>query len=89
MTIRIVTDSTCDLPHSVIDELGITVIPLYINIGEEGYQDGIDISRKEFYTNLPDYDVHPTTGTQGMDTFIKAFRKLLKVLNTITIILMI
>ncbi len=40
MAIRIVTDSTCDLPLSVIDDLGIVVIPLYINIGDQGFLDG-------------------------------------------------
>jgi DegV family protein with EDD domain len=73
MTIGIVTDSTCDLPQSVIQELGITVVPLFINIGSRGYRDGIDISRTDFYTNLPDYANHPTTGTPGMDTFAEAY----------------
>ena len=73
MAIKIVTDSTCDLPATVIQELGITVIPLFINIGDQGYLDGIDISRQEFYTNLADYPTHPTTGTPGTATFQIAF----------------
>lgn len=73
MTIKIVTDSTCDLPEAIIEELGITVIPLYINIGDEGFLDGIDISRQEFYSNLAGYPVHPTTGTPGTAAFFKVF----------------
>ena len=73
MTIKIVTDSTCDLPEAVIKELGITVIPLYINIGNEGFLDGIDITRQEFYSNLAGYPFHPTTGTPGTAAFFKAF----------------
>ncbi len=76
MTIRIVTDSTCDLPQNIIQELDITVVPLFINIGEEGFLDGVEISRKDFYTNLPNYAVHPTTGTPGIDAFTQAFAKL-------------
>ena len=76
MTISIVTDSTCDLPHNVIQELGITVIPLFINIGDKGYLDGVDITRREFYTSLPGYTTHPTTGTPGVDTFINTFKAL-------------
>lgn len=76
MTIKIVTDSTCDLPENVIQELGITVIPLYINIGDEGYLDGIDITRKDFYTNLPNYPIHPTTGTPGVDSFTQTYERL-------------
>lgn len=73
MDIRIVTDSTCDLPGSVVQQLGITVVPLYINIGDLGYLDGLEISRKEFYSNLPSYPFHPTTGTPGPDSFREAF----------------
>ena len=59
--IRIVTDSTCDLPADVIARYGISVVPLYINIGKQGYLDGVDVSREQFYKNLPTYPVHPTT----------------------------
>jgi DegV family protein with EDD domain len=76
MTIKIVTDSTSDLPQDVIQKLGITVVPLYINIGDQGYLDGVEITRKDFYTNLPNYDVHPTTGTPGMDAISQVYQKL-------------
>jgi len=78
MAIKIVTDSTCDLPAEVIKNLGITVIPLYINIGDQGYLDGIDISRQEFYSNLADYPTHPTTGTPGIVAFTQAFDSLVE-----------
>ncbi len=76
MSIAIVTDSTCDLPQHVIHELGIQVIPLFINIGDKGYLDGVDITRKDFYTNLPGYTVHPTTGTPGVDAFKETYQTL-------------
>jgi DegV family protein with EDD domain len=78
MTIRIVTDSTCDLPDSVVRELGIKVIPLYINIGDQGYLDGLEISRADFYANLPTYPIHPTTGTPGPDSFRDTFEALVE-----------
>ncbi|MEL7590284.1 MAG: DegV family protein [Anaerolineaceae bacterium] len=61
MTIRVVTDSTCDLPAGTIEKYGIKVLPLYINVGEREYLDGIDITREEFYEKLPDFPTHPTT----------------------------
>jgi DegV family protein with EDD domain len=76
MTVKIVTDSTCDLPENVIQELGITVIPLYINLFDKGYLDGVEISRQDFYTNLPDYEVHPTTGIPGLNSFMQAYEAL-------------
>jgi len=76
MSIAIVTDSTCDLPQDVIQELNITVIPLFINIGNKGYLDGVELTRKDFYTNLPNYLTHPTTGTPGTDIFMKTYHSL-------------
>lgn len=61
MSIKVVTDSTCDLPAETIAHYGIKVLPLYINVGESEYLDGIDITREEFYTKLPDFPAHPTT----------------------------
>ena len=61
MTIRIVTDSTCDLPAATVAQYNIKVLPLYINVGEREFLDGIDITREEFYTQLPDFQAHPTT----------------------------
>src|SRR5688500_10672593 len=42
MTIKIVTDSTCDLPESAAAAHGITIIPAYINIGDRSYLDGVE-----------------------------------------------
>lgn len=76
MSIRIVTDSTCDLPASVVEEHGITVIPLFINVGKQSFLDGIDLTREEFYTRLPSYSVPPTTAVPGHEIFIRAYREL-------------
>jgi len=76
MTIKIVTDSTCDLPENVIEELGITIVPLFINIFDKGFLDGVEITRQDFYNNLPDYKVHPTTGIPGLNAFTKAYNAL-------------
>jgi DegV family protein with EDD domain len=76
MSIRIVTDSTCDLPKSVVEEHRITVSPLYINVGGQSYLDGVDLSREEFYTQLPSYSVPPTTAVPGHETFARTYRTL-------------
>jgi DegV family protein with EDD domain len=76
MTIRIVTDSTCDLPPEVAAELGITVIPDYINVGEESFLDGVDLTRHEFYQRLVDWPVPPTTAAPGVDAFCKVYDRL-------------
>jgi DegV family protein with EDD domain len=69
MTVRIVTDSTCDLPAVVIARYGILVVPLYINVGNLGYLDGIDMTRDEFYKKLPIFPYQPTTAVPSSQKF--------------------
>ena len=69
MPVRIVTDSTCDLPAETIAQYGIRVVPLYINVGKRSYLDGIDITRQEFYEKLPAFPVHPTTAVPSPQKF--------------------
>ena len=76
MTIRIVTDSTCDLPEAVVSEYGITVVPLYINVGDQSYLDGVELSRQEFYERLPDYEIPPTTAAPGPEVFRQTYERL-------------
>jgi DegV family protein with EDD domain len=76
MTIRIVTDSTCDLPASVVEKHGITVVPLYINQGDRSYLDGVNLTREEFYRLLPGFHPAPSTATPSTEVFTQAWNKL-------------
>ncbi len=76
MNIRIVTDSTCDLPADVVERYGITVIPLSIHVGEKTLLDGVDISRDEFYKLLPNFNPHPKTAAPGPEIFKQAYNRL-------------
>lgn len=77
MSIRIVTDSTCDLPAEIVQEYGITVIPMFINMNHQSYLDGVEISREEFYKQLPGSPVTPTTSIPGVETFKKTYKQLI------------
>ena len=57
--IGIVTDSTCDIPQELIDQLGISVVPLRVLYKDREFRDGIDITAEEVYANM-DKEV-PTT----------------------------
>jgi DegV family protein with EDD domain len=76
MVVRIVTDSTCDLPAETITRYGIHVVPLYINVGNQGYLDGVDITRAEFYDRLPTFPEHPTTAVPSIERFRAAYNTL-------------
>ncbi len=75
MSIKVVTDSTCDIPKELVAEYNITVVPSYVNIGDESYQDGIDLSRQEFYDNLPHYKHHPTSAAPAPVVFTQAYEE--------------
>jgi DegV family protein with EDD domain len=76
MTVKIVTDSTCDLPADIVARYGIGIAPLYINFEQESYRDGVDISREDFYHRLPDCDPLPSTAAPGIQTFTQIYETL-------------
>ena len=76
MTIRIVTDSTCDLPQATVEKYNIEVIPAFINIGEQSYTDSIELKREDFYANIETYAHHPTTAAPAPGVFTAAYKKL-------------
>jgi len=78
MTVKIVTDSTSDLPPQLADELGITVVPVYLRFGEMVYRDGVDISQDEFYQKLVESPVHPSTSQPTPADFTDVYSKLAK-----------
>lgn len=76
MPIRIVTDSACDLPPEIIAQNNVTVIPLLINITSKEFQDGVDLSRREFYQQLPAIKPAPTTAAPGLQVFRQIYERL-------------
>ena len=76
MAVNIVTDSSADLPSSISEELGITVVPLYVRFGEKVYRDRLDISEDEFYQRLQQDPVHPNTTQPTPQDFVEVYQKL-------------
>lgn len=76
MTIKIVTDSACDVPAAIAAELGITVVPVYIHVGEQSYLEGVELTREAFYHNLPTYDPYPTTAAPATGAFTEVYERL-------------
>jgi len=60
----------------VVEELGITVIPLIIRFGEEAYHDGVDLTTEQFYDKLAGSKVFPSTSVPAPATFAQAYDKL-------------
>jgi DegV family protein with EDD domain len=76
MTVRIVTDSTSDIPLETAAEYGIIVVPVYVHIDEVSYLDGVELSRSEFYRKLPEYPSPPTTAAPSPGAFTETYNRL-------------
>jgi len=76
MTVKIVTDSTADLPPILAEELGITVVPVYLRFADHIYHDRVDISEDEFYDRLLHDPIHPNTTQPTPQDFTDIYQKL-------------
>jgi DegV family protein with EDD domain len=75
MTVRIVTDSTCDLPPEIAAANAITVVPLTVIFGDDALEDGTDITPVSFYERLRTSPVLPRTSQPSVDRFQAAYRE--------------
>lgn len=85
--VKILTDSTSDLPQQLIEQYNITVLPMVVNFGDEGYLDGVDITTTEFYAKIKEFDGFPTTSQVTPAVFADAYRELSKETDVIISIL--
>jgi len=76
MAVRIVTDSACDLPEPVCEELGIEVVPLTIRFGEREFVDRKELSTEAFWRELESSPVLPETAAPSVGAFEETFRRL-------------
>lgn len=76
MTVAVVVDSTADIPQSIRDELGITVVPLTILFGRETFSDGIEMTSDQFYQRLVESNVHPSSSQPSPGAFAEAYQQL-------------
>ena len=75
MSVKIVTDSTADLPSDIVDELGITVVPANVRFGNDAYKDGVDLSSDEFFDKLVNGPDFPTTSQPSIGEFKDAYER--------------
>ncbi|MCH7835755.1 MAG: DegV family protein [Chloroflexi bacterium] len=83
MAVRIVTDSTADLPLKFAHDLGISVVPLSVIFGDEVFREGVDIGHDLFYDKLVHARDLPTTSAPSVGDFLEVYEPLLKETNEI------
>lgn len=76
-SIRVVTDSTANLPADLVARKGIEIVPLQVLFGSESFADGIDLTNEQFYERLKQCRTLPTTSQPSPGQFAAAYRRLL------------
>ena len=86
MAVKIVTDSLSDITSDLAQELGVTVVPLYVRFGEEVYRDRVEITTDEFYHRLVHDAAFPATTQPPPGDFVNVYNKLAKETDEILVI---
>jgi len=74
--VKVITDSCSDITPQLAQELGISVVPLYVQFGDQAYRDNVDLSTEEFYHKLETGKIHPTTSTAVPADFAELYNRL-------------
>ena len=74
--VKIVVDSTADLPPELAAEWGITIVPCLVHFGHETFRENVDLSHAEFYRRLEVDPELPTTSAPGPGVFADIYRQL-------------
>lgn len=72
--IKIITDSTSDLPADFVRQYQLGVVPLYLIWGNEQFVDNVNITKEQFFARLPLDPIAPTTSQPSVEDFAKTFR---------------
>ncbi|MDQ3737612.1 MAG: DegV family protein [Actinomycetota bacterium] len=76
MSIRIVTDSSCDLPDDLVQRWNIEIVPLTIRFGEEEFLDRVELPAKQFWAKCATSPMLPTTAAPSPEQFTTAYGQL-------------
>ncbi|TFG45391.1 MAG: DegV family protein, partial [Dehalococcoidia bacterium] len=75
MSVKIVVDSTADLPQQLAEDMGITVVPCYVRFGNQSYRDRVEISEDTVFEKLQSGSIHPATSQPSPQDFIDVYQQ--------------
>ncbi len=76
--IKIITDSTSDLPLDIIKKYNIEVLPLLVSFDEDTYKDGVDINLHTLLIKMDGNEQFPTTAQVNPQRFMECYKKYLQ-----------
>jgi DegV family protein with EDD domain len=84
--VKIICDSTGDIPEDIKKKYDITTVPLHVLFGTDNYEDGVTLTPAQFYKMLVESKVHPTTSQPAPGVFAEAYQKLAKETDEIMVL---
>ena len=72
--VKVIADSTCDLSKDLIEKYGITILPLHILLGEDEYEDGVNITQSEIFAWSDKNKTTPKTSAPSIEHAMDLFR---------------
>lgn len=76
--VKIISDSTCDLSKELLDKYDISILPLHILLGENEYEDGVDITIEEIYDWSEAHKETPKTSAPSIERTVELFEPYVK-----------
>ncbi|MBQ3221902.1 MAG: DegV family protein [Clostridia bacterium] len=77
MSIKITSDSTCDLGH-LVAERNIAILPLQVNLDADAYRDGVDITPQDIFAFVDKTKILPKTSAPSIGEYEEFFKKQLE-----------
>ncbi len=76
---QIFSDSSCDLPESLLKEHDIKLIPFYVSFDQDiYYKENVDITNEAFYEILSSKNVYSTTSLPSVQDYMNSFKQAIK-----------
>lgn len=76
--IKIIADSTCDLSKDLLEKYEISIVPLHIHLGENEYEDGVDISPEDIYRWSAENKTTPKTSAASIQEVVEVLEPFVK-----------
>jgi DegV family protein with EDD domain len=73
--VAVIADTTTAVPDDLVQQLGIQIVPYYVNVGTQTLRDVFDLGREQFYRWIPSVSKLPTTANPGAGDYLAAFRE--------------
>jgi DegV family protein with EDD domain len=76
MGIKIITDSSSDLPKDIKEEYDIKVVPLNIQFGDEHFKSGVTIDNETFYKKMRESNELPKSACPAPYDFLESYKEI-------------